>query len=58
MSDDEQNGDCPVPSGSAPNRAAVDAWLRQDLTCRYNAILREPVPEELLRLIASVPESR
>lgn len=35
---------------------AVEAWLRRELSGQYDAALREPVPDELLRLVAAVAE--
>ena len=35
-----------------------DAWLRGQLAERYNAALREPLPGDLLDLLAALPERR
>ena len=39
------------PRGT-PQHKAVDAWIASDLMRRYEAILAEPVPAELLALLA------
>lgn len=36
----------------APNDADFDRWLRQELSRLYDAALSEPIPPELLRLLA------
>ena len=33
------------------DEAALDHWLRESLKARYAAIVREPVPLELLQLL-------
>lgn len=33
------------------DQTAFELWLRQGLTEAYGAALREPVPDELLRLL-------
>ena len=34
--------------------AAVDAWLRRDLAERYDGVLREALPQEMLALLAEL----
>jgi hypothetical protein len=52
----ERRSSAPRP-GETPGRCAAlatafDRWLRQELTRLYGAALDEPVPDDLLRLIA------
>ena len=35
-----------------PQQRAVDAWIASDLVRRYEAVMAEPVPQELLALLA------
>ena len=45
----------PVAAGvGAPD--ALDLWLRRGLHRRYSAVAAEPIPPELLRLVAGGPE--
>lgn len=43
------------PAGSvtdpAPEVDTFDAWLRRSLAPRFDAVLAEPIPEDILRLI-------
>ena len=47
----------PVSSGSAPSAGksktdtAFDVWLQRSLHQLYDTVAREPIPDELLRLI-------
>jgi len=38
-------------TGAAVPDAAFDLWLRRGLHSMFDAVAREPVPDELLRLI-------
>jgi hypothetical protein len=45
----------PRPGGGGCTAGtAVDAWLRRDLADRYDAVLGETLPPELLALLAEV----
>ena len=51
-------GGAPPPAGTrwggpptAPPDAAFDTWLQRGLHAMYDDIAREPIPDELLRLI-------
>jgi hypothetical protein len=52
----ERQSPAPRPRGTPGRRAApataFDRWLRQELMRLYGAALDEPVPDDLLRLIA------
>ena len=41
-----------MPVQRPQNAQAVDRWVQQSLTERYDATLREPVPESLLKLLS------
>ena len=41
-----------MPNQYAVQRAAFDRWMRLALAEQYAETLREPVPEELRRLLA------
>ncbi len=51
MSDEEKVMRAKTNACSRDEDRAVDAWLRQELTHRYNGSLVEPVPQDLLRLL-------
>lgn len=45
-------GDRPQPErGPAERSDAFDTWLQRRLQQSYGAIISEPIPEELLRLL-------
>jgi hypothetical protein len=53
-----QRKDKPIPARPKPGRragreagAAFDAWLQRGLHALFDDVTREPIPEELLRLI-------
>lgn len=39
------------PKASRPSEAAFDVWLRRGLHELFDEVAREPVPEELLKLL-------
>jgi hypothetical protein len=41
----------PDPDADAPADAAFDVWLHRGLHQLYDDVAREPIPEELLRII-------
>ena len=41
-----------MPYPRPPEAAALDRWAEVSLAERYSDTLREPVPDELLRLLA------
>ena len=41
-----------VPAHSGAETGAVDAWLRQALSARYDATLAEQLPAEMLTLLS------
>lgn len=43
-----------MPSGC--DRTVFDAWVRTSLAATYDGLLREPVPDELLQLVALLAE--
>lgn len=45
----------PVPV--SPHEDAFDAWLRRELGRLYDAVLTEPVPEALTRLLDTRPNT-
>lgn len=57
--DPEQQPEAAMPDGDARERtrrkalpeAAFDVWLRRGLHAMFDEVAREPIPEELLRLI-------
>ncbi|MBY0336107.1 MAG: hypothetical protein K2X11_05805 [Acetobacteraceae bacterium] len=51
MGKDQQSNGRGV-NGASPD-AAFDLWLRHGLHAMFDDIAREPIPEELLRLIES-----
>lgn len=36
-------------------RAAFDLWLERGLALQHEAVLHEPVPDDLMRLLADAP---
>lgn len=41
----------PSPKASRPSEAAFDVWLRRGLHDLFDEVAREPLPEELLKLL-------
>lgn len=41
----------PQPKASRPSEAAFDVWLRRGLHELFDEVAREPLPEELLKLL-------
>lgn len=39
------------PKASRPSEAAFDVWLRRGLHELFDEVAREPLPEELLKLL-------
>jgi hypothetical protein len=55
-----EEGSSPAPSPINPpprDARAFDAWLHGELARLYDSTLREPVPEELLRILREDPPS-
>jgi hypothetical protein len=45
-----------IPDPAAPHdETAFDAWLRGELSRLYDVVMREPVPDELLRILHESP---
>jgi len=41
----------PLRKRSRPSDAAFDVWLQRGLHALYDEVAREPIPDELLKLI-------
>jgi hypothetical protein len=46
------------PQAPPRDARAFDAWLHGELARLYDSTLREPVPEELLRILQEDPSSK
>ena len=45
----------PQAQNTAENPAAVDLWIKRILRERFGQVAREPIPEELLRMLDKGP---
>ena len=46
-----------MPTSRPLDDAALDRWLHARLRERHEAVLREPIPDSLLRLLTDDPNS-
>lgn len=58
MLDVPEHGSQTMSVARVNDAVPFDAWLRGQLSERYNAALREPLPEDLLHLLTAVPDRR
>jgi hypothetical protein len=54
----DQSGRRPLDRGPERPPTAFDRWLQAELSQTYEAALREPVPDELLKLINDPVQGR
>lgn len=47
-----------MKSARVQDPGLLDAWLRREFKSRYDVALNEAVPDELVRLISGLPDSR
>jgi hypothetical protein len=56
-----EEGSSPAPSPTKPpprDACAFDVWLHGELARLYDSALREPLPEELLRILREDPSPK